>query len=220
MLPVRISQEYSPSERRSDAIVHVTGVAASAVGAPVLILLAILWPGDPGTVTATLVYACSLVAMLICSAAYNMSRLPGWRDTLRRIDQSAIYVKIAGTYTPFAVMVGSQTWMFLAGIWGMAIAGATLILLGPARLRRPSFALYLAMGWAGFFFGQPLLQGLTPTSREMILSAGVLYSMGVLFLLWERLPHHVTVWHVFVLVASATVYGAVVVELASRANIT
>lgn len=217
VLPMRVSQQYSRAERLSDAIVHLTGIAAAVIAAPVLVLLAWVWFGDVGTVTAAAVYAVSLLAMLVCSALYNMMPHPAWRDRLRRVDQSAIYIKIAGSYTPFAILAGSQTWGFLAGIWGGAIAGAVLILFGPASLRRPSFLFYLALGWAVVVLGRPLLDGLSGTGLHLVMAAGILYTVGVLFLLWERLPHHNTVWHVFVLIASATVYGAVVVEFAGRA---
>ena len=98
---------------------------------PVLITLAAVWFGDATTVIAAVVYGVSLLAMLVCSAVYNMTPRPAWKDLLRRLDQSAIYVKIAGTYTPFAVLTGSHAGFFLAGVWGAAIAGASLILFSP-----------------------------------------------------------------------------------------
>jgi len=208
---------YSRTELVSDAVVHVAGLAFALIAAPVLVVLAFRWFGDIGTVTATTIYAVSLLAMLTCSAIYNMVTRPEWGDRLRRLDQSAIYMKIAGTYTPFAVLTGTHAGLFLAGIWGASLTGASMILFGPARWKRPSFALYLAIGWAGVLFGGPLVAGLGPVSLTLILAGGLLYSLGVVFLLWERLPHHNTVWHVFVLVATAAVYAAIMVELSGRA---
>jgi hemolysin III len=141
---------------------------------------------------------------------------PGWADLLRRLDQSAIYLKIAGTYTPFAVLTGTNPGLFLAGIWAASLTGASMILFGPARWKRPSFVLYLVLGWAGVLFGGPLVAGLSTAGLALILTGGVLYSLGVVFLLWERLPHHNTVWHVFVLVATAVLYTAVLIELSGR----
>ena len=76
--------------------------------------------------------------MFACSAVYNLVSLPGWKDVLRRLDQSAIYVKIAGSYTPFAVLTGTHAGFFLAGIWGTAVLGASLIILSPGPLRWPA----------------------------------------------------------------------------------
>ena len=214
---IRAPGTYSPAERRSDAAIHIAGIASAIIAVPTLITLTALWYGDTTIVAAAVIYGLSLLAMLSCSALYNMARLPEWNAAFRRIDQSAIYLKIAGTYTPFAVLTGTHAGLFLAGIWGASLTGASMILFGPARWKRPSFALYLAIGWAGVLFGGPLVAGLGPVSLILILAGGLLYSLGVVFLLWERLPHHNTVWHVFVLVATAVVYAAIVVELSGRA---
>jgi hemolysin III len=219
MLPVRVPPVYSYAELRSDAVVHVTGVVAAMVAAPVLVFLAVAWLGDAGTVSAALVYAVCLVAMLVCSALYNMVRLPERRDLFRRIDQSAIYFKIAGTYTPFAVLTGAHAGPLLVGVWGAALGGAALVIFGPAGIRRPSVVLYLALGWIGAALGGPLIDGLSGEGLALIVTGGVLYSAGVLFLLWERLPHHNTIWHVFVLAATAIVYVAVLVELRHGAEL-
>jgi hemolysin III len=211
---------YSRAERISDAAVHVAGVLAALIAAPVIVTLAVVWFGDGVTVGAALIYALSLVAMLVCSAIYNMTQSPAWQDLLRRIDQTAIYVKIAGTYTPFAVLTGSHAGLFLTGIWGAALAGASLILFGPARLKRPSLVLYLAIGWAGVLAGQPLFSALNPAAFTLIVAGGSLYTFGVVFHLWAWLPFHNTIWHVFVLTATAVLYTAVLIELWGRAAAT
>jgi hypothetical protein len=124
MLPVRTPPVYSHAELRSDAVVHIAGILAALIAAPVLVILSVVWIGDAGTVSATLVYAICLVAMLVCSALYNTISPPGRKDLFRRIDQSAIYLKIAGTYTPFAVLTGAHAGPLLAGVWGAALAEA------------------------------------------------------------------------------------------------
>jgi hemolysin III len=213
----RVPSIYSRAELRSDAAVHLAGILSALVAVPVLVTLAAVWFGDAGTVIAALVYGASLIAMLICSAVYNMVHRPGWKDLLRRIDQSAIYLKIAGTYTPFAVLTGTHAGFFLAGVWGAALAGASLILFSRSRLRWPSLALYLGIGWAGALLGGPMLAGLSSAGFALILAGGGLYTLGVVFFLWERLPFHNTIWHAFVLLASFVLYAAVVVELWGRA---
>jgi hemolysin III len=214
----RVPAGYSRAEQRSDAAVHFMGVLFAVVAAPILILLSARWTGDRTTVAAAAVYGFCLFAMVCCSAAYHMSPRPGWKDTLRRIDQTAIYLMIAGSYTPFAVLTGSHAGAFLAGLWGSALLGSALILFSPRRLRWLSLALYLGMGWAGMWLGGTMLGALTPEAYALILSGGALYTTGVVFFLWERLPFHNTIWHLFVLAASAIVYAAVVIELWTRAR--
>jgi hemolysin III len=215
----RVPMIYSRAEQVTDAMVHLAGILAALVAVPVLVTLAAVWFGDATTVIAAVVYGVSLFGMFACSALYNMIPRPAWKDLLRRLDQSAIYVKIAGTYTPFAVLTGSHAGYFLTGVWGAALAGASLILFSPTRLKWSALALYLGIGWAGLVAGWPMLGALSPAGFALILTAGGIYTLGVIFLLWERLPFHNTIWHVFVLVGSSLLYAAVLIELSGRAAI-
>ena len=123
-------------------------------------------------------------------------------------------MKIAGSYTPFAVLTGTHAGFFLAGVWGTAFAGASLILFGSERIRRPALLLYLGLGWAGLCRRSRCSPPL-PAGFALILAAGLVYTCGVVFFLWERLPFHNTIWHVFVLAATFVLYAAVLVELSA-----
>jgi hemolysin III len=213
----RLPMVYSRAELVSDAAVHVAGIVAALLAVPVLITLAAVWVGEATVVVAALVYGLCLIGMLACSAVNNMVRLPAWKDLLRRIDQSAIYLKIAGSYTPFAVLAGTHAGIFLAGLWSAALAGAAMRLWSAARLKWASIALYLAIGWLGAVAGGPLFAEMSPTGFALILVAGGIYTLGVVFFVWERLPFHNTIWHVFVLAASFVLYAAVLVEISGRA---
>ena len=215
----RVPMIYSRAEYVSDAAVHVVGVLAALIAVPVLITLVAVWFGDATTLLAAAVYGFSVLAMLVASAVNNLVALPDWKDLLRRIDQSAIYVKIAGSYTPLAVLTGTHAGLFLTGIWGAALAGASLRLFSPGRLKWASIVLYLGIGWAGALIGGPLVTALTPAGLMLIMLAGGIYTFGVLFFVWERLPFHNTIWHVFVLVATFVLYAAVLLELSGRAPI-
>lgn len=219
MFKARHPHDYSRFEYLSDAAVHVSGLAWAIIAAPALIILAALWVGDSNVVAAIAVYGVCMVMMLTCSALYNMVPKPAWKDRLRRLDQSAIYLKIAGTYTPLVALTGAQAWMLLAGVWGVALAGASLIIFGPARLKSLSILLYIALGWAGAIWGGPLVSHVSSASFVLLLIGGTLYTVGVLFLMWQRLPHHNTIWHVFVLTATALCYAAVCIELIARAAV-
>ena len=216
MFKTRSPYLYSRAEYLSDAAIHVSGLSLALIAAPALIILAAIWGGDGTLIGAICIYVVCLVAMLGCSALYNMIPVPAWKDRLRRLDQSAIYLKIAGTYTPLVALTGTQAGLLLTGIWGVALAGAALIIFGPLWLKPLSTLAYLGLGWAGAFWGGPLVTQVTSLSFNLLLVGGILYTIGVPFLLWQRLPHHNTIWHVFVLAATAFCYGAVCVELAAR----
>lgn len=213
----RVSGVYTRAERLSDAAVHVTGIVVAFLAAPAVVTLAAVWLDDRALVIAACVYALSLVAMVCCSALYHMTPVQEWKDALRRLDQSAIYLKIAGTCTPFAVMSGPKAMPFLAGLWLAAAVGVGLKLTARGRLFWLTVALYLAMGWAVVLAGEPILERMTPMGYRLVLFGGVLYTVGVLFLVWEQLPFHNTIWHVFVLTASLLLYAAVVIEFAGLA---
>ena len=115
------------------------------------------------------------------------------------------------------MLTGTSAGIFLAGIWAAALAGVTMILLAPPKPRWPALVLYLGLGWAGVVVGRHMIASLTPAGRDLVLLAGFLYSLGLVFFLWERLRFHNTIWHVFVLAASGLVYAAVLLELWSRA---
>jgi hemolysin III len=208
---------YTRAEYISDAVVHASGLLAALVGGPILIALAAAWIGDPGLIVALSLYSLTLLAMWGCSAAYNLIQVPDWVDRLRRMDQSAIYFKIAGTYTPF-IALGSVQIGFLAAIWGVAVAAASMILFSAKRRMGLAIALYLGLGWAGAVWGGPLVAGLSETGFWLLAIGGLLYSGGVGFLLWQRLPFHNTIWHVFVLIATALCFSAITVELYAAAQ--
>ena len=212
MSHVNGSRVYSKAEYLSDAAIHVAGIAFALIAGPALVAIAAIRIGDATTVSALSVYALTLLAMLTCSALYNMIRVPDWSDRLRRLDQSAIYLKIAGTYTPFVVLFPGSPG-FLAGIWAVAIAGASLIVFSARRHTPVAIVLYLGLGWAGYALGQPLIDGLSGAGAALLVTGGMLYTGGIAFLLWNRLPFHNTIWHVFVLAATCVCYAAIAVEV-------
>lgn len=210
---------YSQAEKISDATIHVLGVGMGLIGAVTLIPLTILWGQEPQVVAAAIVYATALVAMLLASACYNMiDDEAAWKDWLRRIDHTTIYVKIAGTYTPFVVVSGMAPGIMLMVLWIAAGIGGALRILAPGRFVWVGLALYLAMGWSGLIIGAEMFGGLSPMTFNLMLIGGLLYTGGVVFFLWESLPFHYTIWHAFVLVATAFFYAALVVELAGPAG--
>lgn len=142
---------YSRAEKVSDAVVHVAGLVSALMAVPVLVTLAVLWRGDAPALLGVAIYGAALIAMILSSALYHMVPHPDWKAFLRRLDHSAIYLKIAGTYTPFAFLSGAGL-LLVTGVWGAALAGVGLWVFAPGRFRWTAFALYLAMGWVRWWW--------------------------------------------------------------------
>ena len=157
------------------------------------------------------VYGVALVAVFACSAAYHLISRPKLKAILRRCDHAAIYFKIAGTYTPFALLkIGGTVGVSLLGIvWVISMSGAALKLLWPEHFVRTSYVLYLGLGWSGILALDPLALAISPQVLMLLAAGGGLYTIGVVFHFWESLRYHNAVWHAFVLAASACHFAAV-----------
>jgi hemolysin III len=202
---------YTRAERVADGCVHVTGVAFSVLATAAMLTLAA--KALPMASTASLgVYAFGMVAVFACSAAYHLSAHGKLKANLRRFDHAAIYVKIAGTYTPLALLkMGDAVGLALLGaVWAITAFGATAKLLWPERLVRTSYVLYLAQGWAVVAAFNSLLPAVSSRVLVLLVVGGCLYTVGVVFHLWERLRYHNAIWHGFVLAASACHFVAIV----------
>jgi len=217
--PAPLHPIYSRAERLADTVMHITGVTAALIAVPVMITLASVWHGDAPTITAAAIYGVGLIGVFAASAGYHMVRHPRWKEWLRRLDHSAIYFKIAATYTPFAVIIaGVEAAWILVGIWAAALVGMSVTLFVPRRLEWLTLALYLAMGWSVLVIGGPILADLSTPALVLIVVGGGLYTIGVVFHLWERLPYQNAIWHGFVLAASFVFYAAILVEVVGHAH--
>jgi hemolysin III len=202
---------YSEIEHRSDAVVHVLGLVF-AINAS----LWLLWhvTGLPVLVSVS-VYCAGLLAMISFSAAYNLTphHRPS-KQVLRRLDHAAIFIMIAATYTPFAVnrLGYPEGDVILAAIWALATAGVVLKVLFPQRFEKPSLLLYLAMGWLVVTVIKPLSVSVATADFWLLITGGLVYSAGVIFYVWDRIPHHKTIWHAAVLVAAVMHFSAISLE--------
>lgn len=206
---------YARSERIADGTVHAVGVTGALIGALVLIPWAI-YHVAPGQLLALTIYAAAMVASFAASAFYHMTPWERLRPMLRRLDHAAIYLKIAGSYTPLVVFVGnSLSYAVLAIVWLMALWGIVRKLFFWQRPGRFSTALYLIMGWMGVTVIWMALPVLPAWSSALIATGGVLYTLGVVFFNWESLKFSMAIWHGFVLVASAMIFVAISVGAAA-----
>jgi hemolysin III len=205
-----ITHTYTPAERWLDGAVHVIGVTLAIIAVAVLLTRAIV-TGQAVTISAVSVYSLGMLATFGMSAAYNITWAPHWKTRLRRLDHAAIYLMIAGTYTPLA-LVNLSGWVgtaLLLAVWPMALVGVTLKLACPHRFERLSLVLYLGLGWVGVLAAGALVAALPVESLVLLLIGGVLYSAGVGFHLAKRLRFHNAIWHTFVLAAAVCHYVAV-----------
>ena len=208
--PATITRVHAVPELVADGCVHVVGVIAGLVGAVALVALAAGLVGaiEMGSVV---IYSCGLLAMLGFSATYNMVPPSRIKWLLRRADHSAIYVMIAGTYTPFMTQMKDTALAagLSATVWLGALAGVALKLSLPGRYDRAAIAIYLALGWSVVIVIEPLAESLPQAALWLLTCGGILYSAGVVFHVWESLPFQNAIWHSFVLAAASCHYVAI-----------
>jgi hemolysin III len=199
----------SARELLADTVVHALGLGLGVVGA-VAILVVVLDEPASGRLLPIGIYALGLIAMLACSATYNILHRSPRRDWLRRLDHAAIFVMIAGTYTPFTVLAFPEPWSsgLTIAVWTAAAAGVAFKLWRPLRWQRLSVVLYLAMGWIGVIALDPFVRSLATPTLVLLLAGGIVYSAGVAFHV-ARHRYQNAAWHGCVLVAACTHYAAV-----------
>jgi hemolysin III len=196
-----------------NALTHALGVALALAGLAVLVTLATL-RHSPRQIVCYSIYGVTLVLLYGISTAYHGVRVPRAKNLLRMLDHMAIYLLIAGTYTPFALISlrGVLGWSIFALIWALAAMGVIFKLFFTGSFPRVSTILYLAMGWLALIFARQLFSTLPPRGLLLLFSGGACYSLGVLFFALDRrhrLNH--AIWHVFVLAGSACHFFAVLV---------
>lgn len=194
---------FTLAELIADGVVHGIGLLVTIAFGSVLLAFAALQTA-PEQLPALAVYVGSLLVLLSVSLAFNLVPISPIKQTLARFDQAAIFLFIAGTYTPFlAIMGGTPTGnLMMALIWGAALIGVALKLIVPERFGRMAIIFYLGIGWSGVLVFQTLAATLPPTTLWLMVAGGVTYSFGIIFHLWERLKFHNVLWHGFVVVGA------------------
>ena len=192
---------YTPFEDALHAAIHAVGFVAGLLAIPWLLAEAAAG-ADPWRVLGAAVFSVSAMLVFATSTLYHHATDPAARLRWRRLDHAAIYVLIAGSYTPFTigVMRGTWGWGLFAVVWAVAALGivAKATTIG-FRYPRLSIALYLVMGWAGIVAIKPLMHALNPTTLGWIAAGGLLYTLGVPFYLWKSRRYTHAIWHLLVL---------------------
>lgn len=207
--PIQGRFHFNRAELWADGLIHVLGIVLG-VGAVAYLLVRVVAAAPVPGLMPVAIYSSALMAVLIISAVYNMLPVSPVKWLMRRFDHSAIYVLIAGTYTPFLARMGESVvaHVLLAVVWIASAVGVLLKIALPGRYDRVSIALYLLIGWSGVFAWESIAQ-LPSIALWLIVTGGLLYTLGVVFHVWQTLPFQNAIWHAFVLVASGCFYGAV-----------
>jgi hemolysin III len=209
---------YTPPEELANRAIHALGIIASLIAMPWL-YVAGRDSGDPWRLAGGVIFGLSALLMFTTSVLYHSATLPHVRRRLRRLDHCAIYVLIAGTYTPIALGVLKENWGWTLAIvvWCLALAGIVFKLtpLG-FRFHRTSTLLYLGMGWLAVIAAKPIMEGLTRAEQGWLLAGGLCYTGGVAFYVLKSRRYAHAVWHVFVLAGVSCHFMAVLSMLSPR----
>ncbi len=203
--------DQSPGEELANSISHGLGLVAGLIGAPVLMLAA--WRGgDRFFFTGTAVFAAAMLLVYLGSTLYHAWPRGTIKSVFQVIDHSAIFLLIAGTYTPFTLgpLRGAWGWTILALVWALAIFGVILKSVhGTEQRKKLSMALYLGMGWLIVLAFRPLLQNVPLASLGWLVAGGLAYTGGIYFFVSKRTRYTHFIWHLFVLLGTGCHFLAV-----------
>jgi hemolysin III len=191
---------YSPREELAHSITAAIGVAAMLGAIPWLIAVAVAHGGS-WRIVGSAAFGIGALLMFGTSTLYHAARSPGKKAVLRKLDHSAIYLLIAGTYTPFTIGVvrGSFGWTLFGVVWVLAVFGVIAKLTGALRIPILSTLLYVLIGWIGVVAFKQFHAVLTTTQLAWVIAGGLFYTAGVPFYLWKRQRYTHAIWHLFVL---------------------
>lgn len=202
--------EYTHLEDFLNSLSHGVGATLSIVGTALLLVLAAP-EGDIWKLTSFAIFGASLTLLYLSSTLYHSFRRPALKRAFKMLDHCAIYLLIAGSYTPFLLVNLREGlgWPLFGVIWGLALAGITLKLVFGHRLAALRVTIYLVMGWLALIVASPLAASLSALSLNLLVIGGVVYTLGVVFYLNGKIPFNHAIWHLFVLGGSACHYLAV-----------
>ncbi|HEX2862356.1 MAG TPA: hemolysin III family protein [Lacunisphaera sp.] len=209
-MPGKSGPVESAAEEVANAVSHGFGALLGVMGLVVL-LVGASRDGNAWHVVSTAVFGTTLVVLYTASTLYHS--IPGARakQILQKFDHAAIFLLIAGSYTPFVLVTlrGPWGWSLFGVIWGLAVVGIALKFWFAGRFRLVSTLIYLAMGWLVLIAIKPLAAVLPEGGMKLLVAGGLCYSGGAVFYLWKRLPYHHAIWHLFVLGGSICHWAAV-----------
>ena len=201
---------YPPAEERLNILSHATGLVLSVIGTVLLVVRAAQL-GTTLHIVSFAIFGASLILLYLSSTVYHSTIKPSLRLKLRTVDHAAIYILIAGSYTPFALVIlpGKIGWALFGISWGMAVTGIVLKLFYTGRFNHLSTAMYVFMGWLIIFAIKPLMVAFPGTGLTLLFAGGISYTVGAISYSFKKLPFGHTIFHFFVLGGSACHFVAV-----------
>lgn len=210
MSPHAALPRYTLREEIASSITHGVGIVLAIAGLAVLVAFATLH-GDAWHIVGCSIFGAALILCFTTSTLYHSVQAERIKILLRTLDHSAIFLLIAGTYTPFLLvnLRGPWGWSLFAVIWGLTFAGIALRLFLKGRLHGLVVSVYIAMGWIVVVAVQPMLERVGTGGLALLAAGGLAYTAGVIFYKWRRLPYNHAIWHGFVLAGAALHFFAV-----------
>ena len=201
---------YSPGEETANRLTHGLGAAFSVAGLVLMVAFSARY-GDAWLVVSTAIFGATLVMLYTASTVYHSFRDERLSRLLQKFDHAAIFLLIAGTYTPFVLVTlrGPWGWSLFGVVWGMAAAGVALKFWFAGRFTVLSTLIYIIMGWLVLIAVKPLSVALPAGGMRLLVAGGLCYTGGAVFYLWRRLPYHHAIWHLFVLGGSVCHWASV-----------
>jgi hemolysin III len=209
---MKINQQLQwDKEEIANLVTHGLGAIASAIGLGYLLYFAFNKGGIWEQVSFGL-FGITMLIVFLASTIYHTIRTPKWKRIFQTIDQSAIFLLIAGSYAPFCLvsMRGVWGWSILSVVWALAITGICLKFYFKNRMVKPFVLLYVLMGWLCLIAIQEMMEKIPELSLLFIVVGGGFYMLGIIFYLWEKLPYNHAIWHLFVIGGCASHYVAVI----------
>lgn len=197
-------------EEIANSVTHGLGLLASIAGVVVLVSLS-AGSGEAWHMASAVIYGATLVALYAASTLYHAFKGTGARGVLRIVDHCAIFLLIAGTYTPVALvgLGGAWGWSLFGVAWGIAAIGIVFKIFATGRFGALSTATYVSMGWLCIVAAKPMIVLLSPGALALLVLGGLFYTAGTVFYHWEKVPYSHAVWHVFVIAGSLCHYLAI-----------
>ncbi len=211
------AKNYSFGEEIANSVTHGIGALLAVAGLIVLISAAVVH-GNTWHIVSSSIFGSSMILLYLASTLYHSIPAPRAKKILRLFDHIAIYLLIAGTYTPFLLvnLRGPWGWSLFALVWGIALTGIILKVTPLGHKRGLSLSLYLILGWIILVAIKPLLNYLDPGGIRLLVAGGLAYTGGVVFYIWKRLPYNHAIWHLFVLAGSCLHFFAVLFYVIPR----
>lgn len=203
-------ESYNWKEELANAITHGIGFLLS-IPALVILIVSAAQKGEPLQIVSFTIFGITMLLLYLFSTMLHSFKPSKAKNVFAVLDHSAIYLLIAGTYTPLVLVAvnGALGWTLFGIVWGLAIAGITLKCFLINRFRVLSTVFYLVMGWLVIIAIKPLYLSLSGTGFGLLLTGGLLYSVGAIFYIWRNLPYSHAIWHLFVIAGSACMYFCV-----------